>query len=170
MNKRITFADLFIIILNSLLVFLMFHRCMWCVILWKISSQCHKVNVLDSTALTAAQIDWMWSVLFRDSGWWNAIRSQRSRHLVVWLARYYFSLNITHLPFWGSPLHCESTWFQSVTIYLYRCESWTIKKAKCWRTDAFELWCWRMFLDSKEIQPVNPKGNQPWIVIGTTDA
>ena len=55
----------------------------------------------------------MWSVLFRDSGWWNAIRGQRSRHLVVWLARYYFSLNITHLSFWGSPLHSKSTWFQS---------------------------------------------------------
>ena len=23
-------------------------------------------------------------------------------------------------------------------------ESWTIKKAECWRTDAFELWCWRL--------------------------
>ena len=28
-------------------------------------------------------------------------------------------------------------------VVVYRCESWTIKKAKCWRTDAFELWCWR---------------------------
>ena len=26
------------------------------------------------------------------------------------------------------------------------CESWMIKKAKCWRTDAFELWCWRRLL------------------------
>ena len=26
---------------------------------------------------------------------------------------------------------------------MYGCESWTIKKAECWRTDAFELWCWR---------------------------
>ena len=25
----------------------------------------------------------------------------------------------------------------------HRCESWTIKKADCWRIDAFELWCWR---------------------------
>ena len=37
---------------------------------------------------------------------------------------------------------------------------------------AFELWCWRTLespLDSKEIQPVNPKGNQSWIFIGRTD-
>ena len=29
---------------------------------------------------------------------------------------------------------------------MYRCESWTIKKAEHWRTDAFELWCWRRLL------------------------
>ena len=28
-------------------------------------------------------------------------------------------------------------------VVMYRCESWTIKKAEHWRTDAFELWCWR---------------------------
>ena len=28
-------------------------------------------------------------------------------------------------------------------IAMYGCESWTIKKAKCQRIDAFELWCWR---------------------------
>ena len=29
---------------------------------------------------------------------------------------------------------------------MYRCESWTIKKAEHQRTDAFELWCWRRLL------------------------
>ena len=29
---------------------------------------------------------------------------------------------------------------------MYGCESWTIKKAECRRTDAFELWCWRRLL------------------------
>ena len=29
---------------------------------------------------------------------------------------------------------------------MYGCESWTIKEAECWRTDAFELWCWRRLL------------------------
>ena len=48
-------------------------------------------------------------------------------------------------------------------VVMYGCESWTIKKAKCQRIDAFELWCWRRLespLDCKEIQPVHPKGNQ----------
>ena len=31
-------------------------------------------------------------------------------------------------------------------VVMYGCESWTIKKAECWRTDAFELWCWRRLL------------------------
>ena len=31
-------------------------------------------------------------------------------------------------------------------VTIYGCESWTIKKAKCRRTDAFELWCWRRLL------------------------
>ena len=31
-------------------------------------------------------------------------------------------------------------------VVIYGCESWTIKKAECQRTDAFELWCWRRFL------------------------
>ena len=57
-------------------------------------------------------------------------------------------------------------------VAMYGCESWTVKKAECWRTDGFELWCWRRLskshLDFKEIQPVNPKGNQPWIFIGRT--
>ena len=31
-------------------------------------------------------------------------------------------------------------------VVTYRCESWTIKKAECQRTDVFELWCWRRLL------------------------
>ena len=31
-------------------------------------------------------------------------------------------------------------------VVIYGCENWTIKKAECLRTDAFELWCWRRLL------------------------
>ena len=58
-------------------------------------------------------------------------------------------------------------------VVTYGCESWTIKKDECRRIDAFELWCWRRLespLDCKDIQPVHPKGNQPWIFIERTDA
>ena len=35
-------------------------------------------------------------------------------------------------------------------VVIYGCESWTIKKAECQRTDAFKQWCWRRLL---RIQP-----------------
>ena len=31
-------------------------------------------------------------------------------------------------------------------VVLYGCESWTIKKAECWRIDSFKLWCWKRLL------------------------
>ena len=58
-------------------------------------------------------------------------------------------------------------------VVMYGWESWTIKTAECRRTDASELWYWRRLLsplDCKEIQSVNPKGDQSWIFIGRTDA
>ena len=64
-------------------------------------------------------------------------------------------------------------------VVMYGWESWTIKKAECERTDAFEL-VLKKILESpfycKQIQPGNPKGNQSWkftvrtIFIGRTDA
>ena len=57
-------------------------------------------------------------------------------------------------------------------VVMYGYESWTIKKAEHWRTGAFKLWCWiklEIPLNCKDIKPINPKGNQPWIFIGRTD-
>ena len=57
-------------------------------------------------------------------------------------------------------------------VVMYGCESWTIKKAEHRRIDAFELWCLRSLLrvlDCKEIQPVHPKGDQSWVIIGSSD-
>ena len=48
-------------------------------------------------------------------------------------------------------------------VVMYRCESWTTKKAERQRIDAFALHCWRRLLRvpwTKEIKSVNPKGNQ----------
>ena len=57
-------------------------------------------------------------------------------------------------------------------VVMYRCESWTVKKAGQRRIDAFELWCWRRLespLDCKETQPVHSKGDQSWVFTGKTD-
>ena len=59
-------------------------------------------------------------------------------------------------------------------VVMCECESWTIKKAEHWR-----IWCfWTVVLektlesplDFREIQPVNHKGNQSWLLIGRTNA
>ena len=46
------------------------------------------------------------------------------------------------------------------------------KETSCWRTDAFKLLekTLESPSDCKEIKPINPKGKQPWIFIGRTDA
>ena len=43
-------------------------------------------------------------------------------------------------------------------VVMYRCESWTRKKAECWRIDAFALWCWRRLLRVPWLQgdPTSP--------------
>ena len=48
-----------------------------------------------------------------------------------------------------------------------------IKKAEHQTINAFELWCWSRLLgllDCKEIKPVSPTGNWPWVFTGRTDA
>ena len=47
-------------------------------------------------------------------------------------------------------------------VVMYECESWTIRKAECRRIDAVVLEkTLESSLVSKDIKPVNPKGNQP---------
>ena len=57
-------------------------------------------------------------------------------------------------------------------VVMYGCESWTIKKVECQSIHALELWCWRRLLRVPWTarRSVSPKGNQPWIFIGRTDA
>ena len=54
-------------------------------------------------------------------------------------------------------------------VVMYRCESWTIKKADRQRIDAFELWCWRRLL-RVPWTTVHSEGDQPWDFFGRNDA
>ena len=58
-------------------------------------------------------------------------------------------------------------------VVMYRCESWTIKKAEpknwCFWTVVLKE-SWESPLVCKEIKPVHPKENQPWVFIERTDA
>ena len=42
-------------------------------------------------------------------------------------------------------------------VVIYRCESWTVKKAECQRTDASELWCWRRLSNQSILKEINPE-------------
>ena len=58
-------------------------------------------------------------------------------------------------------------------VVMYGYEIWTVKIAECQKIDAFELWLDKTLespLDSKETQPVHPKGDQSWVLIGRSDA
>ena len=53
-------------------------------------------------------------------------------------------------------------------VVMYRCESWTTKKAEWWRIGAFKSGCWWRLespVGCKEIKPINPKRSQPWTVL-----
>ena len=58
-------------------------------------------------------------------------------------------------------------------VVMYGCESWSIKKAECWRIDAFELWCWRRLLrvpwTARRSNQSILKEIKSWIFIGRTD-
>ena len=58
-------------------------------------------------------------------------------------------------------------------VFMYGCESWTIKKAEHRRIDFFLTVVLKQTLESpldcQEIQPDHPKGDQSWVFIGKTD-
>ena len=61
---------------------------------------------------------------------------------------------------WSTKVHLVKAVIFPVVMYGY--ESWTVKKAKCQRIDAFVLWCWRRLWESLELQgdPTSPSERQ----------
>ena len=59
-------------------------------------------------------------------------------------------------------------------VVVYGCESWTLKKAKHWRIDAFELWCWKRLLrvlwTARRSNQSILKEIKSWIFTGRTNA
>ena len=63
-------------------------------------------------------------------------------------------------------------------VVMYRCKSWTIKKAEHQRIDAFKLWCWRRLLrvpwtarrsNQSILKEIRPEGEKSLVFIGRTD-
>ena len=98
--------------------------------------------------------------------------------LFNWMCLFYMlfsNQNLTWLDFQNHNWPSSKVHLVKATVFpvvMYRCESWTIKKAEQ------RNWCfWILVLektlqspsDCKEIQPVHPKGNQSWVFIRRTD-
>ena len=111
-----------------------------------------ETKILASGPITSWQMGKQWkqwqTLLFglqNHCGWW--LQPQNEKTVASWKKsydqhrqhikrqRYYFANK------------GPSTWSFGFPIVMYGCESWTVKKAECWRsTDAFELWRWRRLL------------------------
>ena len=59
-------------------------------------------------------------------------------------------------------------------VVMYRCKNWTIKKAKCWRINAFALWCWRRLYrvpwiarraNQSILEGINPDYSLEWLML-----
>ena len=59
-------------------------------------------------------------------------------------------------------------------VLMYGCENWTMKKAEHWRTDAFELWCWRRLLrvpwtarrsNQSILKEISPECSLEWLIL-----
>ena len=68
----------------------------------------------------------------KDTAPWKKSYDQPRQHIIK--QRHYFAKKVHLVKAMVFP------------VVMYGCESWTIKKAVCWRIDAFELWCWRRLL------------------------
>ena len=106
----------------------------------------------------------MWSHHFMGNRWGNSRNSDRlylggskitadgdcghesKRHLL--LGRKAMTSLDSVLKSWENTLPTKACRVKDVVfpVVMYRCESWTKKKAEHWRIDAFELWCWRRLL------------------------
>ena len=75
---------------------------------------------------------------------WNVLNQNLHVYKIPWwsLGRFKFEKLQSRA---NTKVHIVKTMVFPV-VMSHRCESWTIKKAECWRIDAFELWCWRKVL------------------------
>ena len=92
----------------------------------------------------------------------HEIKRRLGRKVMTNLDSIFKSRDIT----WPTKVHLVKA--MVFPVVMYGCESWTVKKAKRRRIDAFELWC--SPLDYKEIQPVHSKEEQSWVFFGRNDA
>ena len=112
-----------------------------------------KTNIMATSPITSLQIDWetvetVTDFIFLSS---KITADGDCSHEIKWCLLLGRKAMINLKSIWKSRDSTLSTKVHVVKamvfpIVVYGCESWTIKKAECWRTDAFKLWCWRRLL------------------------
>ena len=120
--------------------------------------------------LCRTQYDFNWIINFVKVDWRHiSLSSPTCKFCKVGTKSVSFFMHRPSIIYWDI-VHLVKA--MAFSVIMCGCESWTIKKAERWRIDAFELWCWRRFLRVPWTarRSVKPKGNQPWIFIGRTDA
>ena len=97
-------------------------------------------------------LEWIAISFSRGSFWprdWTQVSCIADRCFIIWAISH---LDMTNLDSilksrditWRTKVHPVKAMVSP--LVMYGCERWTIKKAEHWRTDAFELWCWRRLL------------------------
>ena len=115
---------------------------------WKLNIQ--KTKIMASSPITSCQIDMetVTDFIFLDSEITadGSCSHEMKRHLL--LGRKAMTNIDSILKSRDITLPTKVNLVKAVVflVVMYECESWTIKKAEQWRTDAFELWCWRRLL------------------------
>ena len=79
----------------------------------------------------------MWETWVQSLGWEDLLEKGKGTHssILAW-----------RIPWTVLPRKVRLVEAMVFPVVMYGCESWTVKKAECRRTDAFELWCWRRLL------------------------
>ena len=148
---------MYIFYIRTLYTYMYILLCVLCLAGLKLNIQ--KMKIMASGAITSWQIDgetmitvtvfiFLGSKITADGDWSHEIIRGLllGRKAMTNLDSILKSRDVT-LP---TKVHTVKT--KVLPVVMYRCESWTIKKAEHWRTAAFELWCWRSPLDCKEIK------------------
>ena len=117
---------------------------------WKLNIQ--KTKIMASSPITSWQVDGKTMETVTDFIFWssriteNGDCSHEIKTLAPWKKCYdqprqHIKKQRITLP---TKVHLVKA--MVFAVVMYRCDSWTIKKAERWRIDAFELWCWRRLL------------------------
>ena len=109
-----------------------------------------KTKIMALSPITSWQIGKNWKQLHIFFSWaskspWMVTAPMKLKDAFSWKESY-DKLNVLKSRDITLPIKVHIVKATVFPVVMYRCESWSIKKAECQRIDVFELWCWRRLL------------------------